>query len=52
MPFMKSTTGADPTAFSIAALVSVERNRVAMGENWGYENLEANVGARVACRNA
>jgi hypothetical protein len=52
VPFINSTTGADPTALSIAALVSVERKRTAMGENRGDENLEANVGARAAWRNA
>jgi len=50
---MNSTTGAEATALSIAALVSVERNRRAMGENRGEENLDAKLGAgRAACRNA
>jgi len=50
---MNSTTGADATALSIAAFVSVERNRAAKGENRGEENLEANAGAgRAAWRNA
>lgn len=44
---MKSTTGAEPTALSIAARVSVERNREDMGES-----LEANVDGRAAWRNA
>ena len=29
VPFMNNTTGADPTALSIAALVSVDRRRAA-----------------------
>jgi hypothetical protein len=53
VPFMNSTTGADATALSIAAFVSVERNRATKGENRGEENLEANAGAgRAAWRNA
>lgn len=53
VPFMNRTTGADPTALSIAALVSVERKRAAMGENRGEVDLKANAGAgRTACRNA
>jgi hypothetical protein len=52
VPFMNKTTGADPTALSIACRVSVDRYRRAMGEI-RRENLEANVGAgRAACRNA
>jgi len=31
VPFMKSTTGADPTAFSMAVFVSLERKRAARG---------------------
>ena len=31
VPFMNSTTGADPTALSIAALVSVDRSRMCEG---------------------
>ena len=51
VPFMNSTTGADPTALSIAALVSVDKNRAAMGVYRGYANLEAKAGAgRAACR--
>jgi hypothetical protein len=50
---MNSTTGADPTALSMVALVSAERKRPDMGENRGVENLEANDGAgRAAWRNA
>jgi hypothetical protein len=53
VPFMNNTTGADPTALSMAALVSAERKRAEMGKNRGGENLDANVGAgRVAWRNA
>jgi hypothetical protein len=53
VPFMNNTTGADPTALSMAALVSAERKRAEMGKNRGEENLDANVGAgRVAWRNA
>jgi hypothetical protein len=50
---MNSTTGADATALSMAALVSVDRNRAAMAGTRGEENLEANNGAgRAAWRNA
>jgi hypothetical protein len=50
---MNRTTGAEPTALSIAARVSWERNRAAMGEIRGKERREANVGdGRAACRNA
>lgn len=50
---MNSTTGAEPTAFSIAALVSEDRKRVAIGVIRELENLEAKDGAgRAACRNA
>jgi len=53
VPFMNSTTGADPTALSMAALVSAEIKRADMGEYLGGRSLEANVGAgRVAWRNA
>ena len=52
---MNSTTGADPTAFSIAVLVSADINLAARGvrrEDDGV-NLEANRAGdgRVACRN-
>lgn len=50
---MNNTTGAEPTALSIACRVSVDRNREAMGEIRGDINLGANKGAgRAACRNA
>jgi len=49
VPFMKRTTGAEATALSIAALVSVERRREAMGENLGMANLDA---GRAVSRNA
>lgn len=51
---MNNTTGADPTALSIAALTSVERKREDMGVNRGWENLEteANVEGRETCRKA
>lgn len=52
VPFMKSTTGADATALSIAWRVSADMNRRAMGEILGA-NLEASDGAgRAACRKA
>jgi hypothetical protein len=50
VPFMKSTTGAEATALSIAALVSVERRREAMGENLGEANRVA--AGRTAWRSA
>lgn len=49
---MNSTTGAELTALSIAALTSVDRKRDAIGENRGLENLEANVAGRAVCRKA
>jgi hypothetical protein len=51
---MKSTTGAEATALSIAARVSSERKRRAMGEmRRGCVNLEMKEGAgRAAWRNA
>jgi hypothetical protein len=53
---MKRTTGAEPTALSIAARVSVDRNRRANGLYWGEVNfVKANESeglGRVACRNA
>ena len=52
VPFINRTTGADPTALSIAARVSVERKRAEMGVNRGEENLEANAAGRAVWRNA
>lgn len=50
MPFINSTTGAEETALSIAALVSVDRSRMLIGDiNRGEANLEA---GREAARNA
>lgn len=51
MPFIKSTTGAEATALSIAAFVSVDRKRerTAMGVN--LEAKAAGAG-RVTWRNA
>jgi hypothetical protein len=53
VPFMNNTTGAEPTALSIACLVSDDKYRKAVGEIRGYENLVANIGAgRAAWRKA
>lgn len=52
VPFINKTTGADPTALSIAARVSVERKRAAMDVKRGEENLEANAAERAVWRNA
>jgi hypothetical protein len=50
VPFINSTTGAEETALSIAALVSVDRSRMLIGAiNRGEANLEA---GREAARNA
>lgn len=45
---MNRTTGAEPTALSMACLVSAERKREAMGEIRGEANRAA---GRTACRN-
>jgi hypothetical protein len=54
VPFMNKTTGADPTALSIAALTSLERHRAWNGviKRSGAEGRVAGVLARVAARNA
>jgi hypothetical protein len=49
VPFMKRTTGADPTAFSIALRVSAERKRAAIGVM--REGIILDEG-RAACRKA
>jgi hypothetical protein len=52
VPFINSTTGAEATALSIAALVSEDKSRADMGENLGA-NLEVREGiGRAAWRNA
>jgi hypothetical protein len=43
VPFMKSTTGAEPTALSIAALVSEDKRRA-----WRMEG-RVKAGVRTAC---
>lgn len=48
VPFMKSTTGFEPTTASICLRTSVEIYREAMGVNRGVENLEATAAGRAA----
>ncbi len=38
VPFMKSTTGADETALSIAARVSADKNRICRAASPGWAN--------------
>lgn len=49
---MNSTTGAEPTALSIAALVSVDRKRILEEMEMGEMRVEANWDGRDACLKA
>jgi len=52
VPFMKSTTGAEPTAFSIADLVSAERKRAARGVMQDVRVRRVESAGLAICRNA